>query len=74
MEVPLGEEREAYEVDILSGSGVLRTIEASAPGVLYAAADELADFGAPQPSLTVRIAQLSAAVGRGIPLQTTLAP
>ena len=47
-EVPLGEDSERYAVDILSGSTVLRTLDAAAPSVLYAAADEIADFGAPQ--------------------------
>ncbi|HEY4775549.1 MAG TPA: glycoside hydrolase/phage tail family protein, partial [Xanthobacteraceae bacterium] len=72
-EVPLGEEREAYETDILSGSNVVRTLASSEPAVLYAAADELADFGAPQASLTVRVAQLSATVGRGFARTATLA-
>jgi hypothetical protein len=65
-EVPLGEASEAYEVDILDGSTVLRTLSAGTPAALYAAADELADFGVPQASLRVRVAQLSATVGRGI--------
>ena len=71
-EVPLGEDVEAYEVDILSGGTVLRTLTAAAPAVLYAAADELADFGAPQASLTVAVYQLSATVGRGFPATRTL--
>jgi len=40
--------------------------------VLYAAADEIADFGAPQAALSVRLAQLSATVGRGVAAQATL--
>ena len=64
-EVPLGEDAEAYEVDVLDGSDVVRTLAAVQPAVLYAAADELADFGAPQAALSVRIAQMSAAAGRG---------
>lgn len=65
VEVPLGEEREAYVVDILSGEAVIRTLESSEPSVLYTTADELADFGAAQTSLAVAIAQISATVGRG---------
>jgi hypothetical protein len=64
-EVPLGEEREAYEIDILDGTTVKRTLSVTSPTVLYSAADQTTDFGAPQPSLTVRIAQLSASRGRG---------
>jgi len=71
-DVPLGEEREAYAVDILSGSTVLRTLNATEPTVLYPAAAEIADFGTPQSSLSVSIAQLSATVGRGFPASVTL--
>jgi hypothetical protein len=71
-EVPLGEQSEAYEVDILDGMDVVRTLSASQPSVLYAAADELADFGAPQSSLSVRVVQLSATVGRGFAAEAVL--
>jgi hypothetical protein len=74
IEVPLGEEREAYELDVLSGSTVLGTLSAEEPSVLYPAADELADFGAAQATLSVRIVQLSATVGRGIVAAATLTP
>ncbi len=72
--VPLGEEREAYALDILSGSTVLRTLSSNAPSVLYPSADELADFGAPQASLSIRVAQLSATVGRGTAAAAILQP
>jgi hypothetical protein len=64
-DVPLSEEREAYRVQILDGALVVRTIETGAPEALYATADELADFGTPQSSLSVRVAQISALVGPG---------
>ncbi len=64
--VPLDEPTEKYAVDILSGSTVVRTFETDTPQALYAAGDEIADFGSPQASLGVRVAQLSATVGRGI--------
>src|SRR6185437_8702178 len=57
-EVPLGEDSEQYALDIVSGSTVVRTLTAAAPTVLYASADELADFGAAQSALHVRVAQL----------------
>ena len=66
IEVPLGETDEAYELDVLDGSTVKRTLPVLAPSVLYAAADEIADFGSAQTSLTARVAQLSATVGRGV--------
>jgi hypothetical protein len=71
-EIPLGEQFEAYELDVLSGSTVLRTLSVSAPSALYAAADEIADFGAPQTSLSVSVVQISATVGRGFPASTVL--
>jgi hypothetical protein len=73
-EVPLGEDSEQYVVDILSGAAVVRTLAATSPSALYAAVDELADFGAPQASLTMRVTQLSATVGSGFATTATLTP
>jgi hypothetical protein len=73
VEVPLGEDAEAYEIDIMSGSTVKRTLSMNAPAATYSAADEAADFGAPQTSLTIRVFQLSSTVGRGHPAQSTFA-
>jgi hypothetical protein len=64
-EVPLGEEAERYEVEILGNGAVLRSLAVLDPSVLYAAAQETADFGAPQTVLDLRIAQVSAVAGRG---------
>ena len=71
-EVPLGEESEAYAIDILSGGSVVRTIACAAPSALYTNAEEIADFGAAQTSLTIRVAQMSSTVGAGFPTQRTL--
>jgi hypothetical protein len=65
VDIPLGEEREAYRVEILAGAQIRRVIETTTPAALYAGADELADFGASQTTLTLRIAQIGAAVGPG---------
>jgi hypothetical protein len=73
-EIPLGEDSEAYELDVLSGASVVRTLPAFAPSVLYPAADEIADFGSAQSSLSIRVAQLSATVGRGIAAEAVLQP
>jgi hypothetical protein len=73
VEVPLGEESEAYVLDILSGGAVVRSIACASPEALYAAADELADFGTPQTSLHVSVAQISATVGAGHAVGVTLA-
>ncbi len=65
LDVPLGEEAERYEVDVLQGGTVIRTLASESPTVLYPAAEELGDFGAPQSALALRVLQISAAVGRG---------
>jgi hypothetical protein len=71
-EVPLGEGSEAYRLDILSGAAVVRSIACITSQALYAAADEVADFGAPQPRLHLRVAQISSTVGAGTPTELTL--
>jgi hypothetical protein len=73
-DAPLGELFEKYQIDILSGASVLRTLDVSAPSALYAAADEIADFGSSQSTLSIRIAQLSATVGRGIAAAAIVTP
>jgi hypothetical protein len=65
LEVPLNEESETYRLEVLHGEDVVRTMETAAPIALYSEADELADFGAPQASLHVRVAQVSAVAGAG---------
>jgi hypothetical protein len=70
----LGEANESYELEILSGSSVVRTLSATAPSMLYAASDETLDFGTPQSSFDVRVYQISPAVGRGLPAIATLTP
>ena len=73
-EVPLGEDVEQYAIDILSGSNVIRTLTAATPSALYVATDEIADFGAPQTTLHMRVAQISATIGRGIAADAVLNP
>lgn len=73
-EVPLGEEHEAYRLEVMDGASVVRRIDVALPSFFYAAADEIADFGAPQPFLDVRIAQLSASAGPGRWREARLAP
>jgi hypothetical protein len=65
-EVPLGEETEEYDVLILDGASVVRTIRLASQGTLYTAAQQTADFGAPPASLAWRVAQISRAYGRGV--------
>jgi len=54
---------------------VLRTLETGAPSAVYTSAQQIADWGAqlgPGSTLTIRIAQLSALLGRGIERTVTL--
>jgi len=72
VDAPLGEAGEAYQIDIMAGSSVRRTIATTQPQALYPAADQIADFGTVQPAVTCRIHQLSERVGRGAALEVTL--
>lgn len=64
--VPLNEDTEKYQVDILNGSTVERTIQVdAATEVTYTAAQQTADFGSTQTSVDFRVYQMSAVVGRG---------
>ena len=66
-EVPLGEDREQYEVAIVLPTGGVRRLTTLYPFVVYAAEVELADFGVPQTALDLTVCQMSALVGRGYP-------
>jgi hypothetical protein len=72
VEVPLAEEAERYEVDILDGSTVKRTLATISPSATYTASQQTADFGAPQSSISLRAYQLSTVFGRGSPANATL--
>lgn len=65
VEVPLAEAFEAYEVTIRQGAAVKRLLPAAAPTVVYAAADQIADFGALPASIDVAVRQLSETMGPG---------
>lgn len=64
-DVPLNEEQEKYEIDIFDGTDVVRTITTTSTTAGYSATDQTADFGVPQSSITIKIYQISAIVGRG---------
>ncbi|NHF74950.1 baseplate multidomain protein megatron [Paracoccus xiamenensis] len=75
LEVPMAEEVKSYEIRIMDGAAVKRTLTTNAPSVTYNAAQQTADWGAlltPGDSLTIRICQLSARIGRGTARTTTL--
>jgi len=75
VEVPLAEDVESYDVQILDGTTVRRTLTSITTSVLYAAAQQTADWGAPLAHgqvLAIRIYQLSNRLGRGTPAAVTL--
>ena len=75
VEVPLAEDLESYDVQILDGSTVKRTLTGTTISVLYTAAQQTADWGAPLgpgQTLAIRIYQLSNRLGRGTPASVTL--
>ena len=65
LDVPLGEESELYEVDILDGTLVKRTLSSSTPSVTYTVAQQVTDFGSAPTSVSVCVYQLNASYGRG---------
>jgi len=74
-DVPLAEDSEAYEVEILDGATRKRTLQVATTSAFYTAAQQTADWGAPLgpgQSLAIRIYQLSALIGRGAGRSVTL--
>jgi hypothetical protein len=65
VDIPLGEESERYEVEIMDGATVKRTIATTSPTASYSAAEQTTDFGSPQSSVAVKVYQISAVAGRG---------
>jgi GTA TIM-barrel-like domain/Putative phage tail protein len=69
-EIVMSEASEAYEVDILNGTTVVRTLTTTVPSVLYTGAMQIADFGSlrgPGTQVSIRVYQISARLGRGAP-------
>ncbi len=65
VEVPLGETTEAYDLEILNGVTVVRTVSGlTTPSLLYFAVMMVADFGGPITTLRFRVYQIGA-LGRG---------
>jgi hypothetical protein len=72
VDIPLMEEREEYEVRIISASTVLRSWRTSSPSKTYTLAEQTNDFGSPPATLSLAIAQVSALVGLGDMATATL--
>ena len=74
-EVTIGEESESYEIDILDGAAVKRTLSATTTSVVYTSAQQAADWGAalgPGASLDIVVYQIAPVAGRGFPYRETL--
>ena len=71
-DVLLEEKVDRINADVLNGASVVRTITTAGPQATYSAAEQTADFGSPQTAIDIEIYQMSAAVGRGLPLVTQL--
>jgi hypothetical protein len=73
IDIPLGEETEAYRIEIASvGGEPVRIANSSVPKWIYAAAEIAADFPLVPQEIDVTVSQLSAAVGWGIPAKRRL--
>jgi hypothetical protein len=70
--IPMSEEVLDFEVDILDGGDVVRTISVSEESAIYSDAQQITDFGSVQSAITVRIYQISVTVGRGTAAEATL--
>lgn len=66
VDLPLNEDDEDYEIDVLAGDGsVLRTISSSSEALDYIGDEQIADFGTHQSTISINVYQVSAQVGRG---------
>ena len=71
--VKLSEASEAYEVEIMNGGAVERTITGlTSATATYSSVDQYNDFGSVQAAVTVRVYQLSNIMGRGIAAEATV--
>ncbi|WJH39423.1 glycoside hydrolase/phage tail family protein [Aliirhizobium terrae] len=72
LDIPMDEPDERYLVEVMAGGQVRRSAEVGTPAFVYSAADELADFGAREKVLDVRVRQMGRAVPFGIPARTVI--
>ena len=75
VDVPLDEASESYAIEIYASGAyttLKRILTATSATVAYSSANQVADFGSNQATLYVKIYQISATVGRGYPLTTSI--
>ncbi len=71
-EPPLGAPSELYRLDILDGETLKRTAEPVQPSYVYAAADQVLDFGAPPVLLRIRVSQVGGDGSPGLNTELTI--
>lgn len=71
-DVPLGEEAESYECDVMSGVTIVRTLTSATQSFTYTAAQATTDGLPPAGPVTFRLYQISASVGRGFVREASL--
>jgi hypothetical protein len=71
-DVPLGEATEAYTLQVMNGANMLRSWSTTVPQQVYIDSDITTDFGSQPTTLSLRVAQFSAATGPGPFLERTL--
>jgi hypothetical protein len=71
-DVPLGELGESYQLEILSGTLVKRSVTVTSPAYTYSAGNQIVDFGALPVSLHLRVAQLDSGGAPGLNTELTI--
>lgn len=72
VDVPLMEQSERYDVQLMSVATILRSWQAGSTSLTYSAAEQASDFGSAPDSLTLNITQRSALIGPGKSMLTTI--
>ena len=72
LDVPLDEDFEAYQVEILDDGEPVRTLPANDAEFFYTDSMEVADFGGAQPSISFRVRQRGRKVALGIAAEATI--
>ena len=75
VDAELGESSEQYQIDVFADgtyATVKRTISTTSQSAAYSSADQVTDFGSNQATLYLKVYQLSATVGRGYPLTSSI--
>ena len=71
-DVPLGENAETCQLDILSGTVVKRSVAVTGSAYAYSSANQIVDFGARPASLHLRVAQLDSSGAPGLNTELTI--